>query len=484
MRKNLLKYSLFIVLSCLLASCKDGSYIETFDPMNNYPQSDTVKLDMQLDNSVFEGIVLPAKDKYFGFSAKIKQEKGKQLFYKIYYQNESYKFDEERAEANENFYGSWQQTEIGFKQVSSSEIRDSFQIVGNPRNEKMYYGINKPEQITQEKIEHHIRNARKDKKWFDDIKKKAKENGISVEEQLFMDILWISAYNSQQEGDVNRRERRNPRTGAYKFMLVVADEQALSKIPEYIKDISKRNSKEEFVNPFSYFADCKIEGVDVKISDRVLQTRAVLDGKRGVYIDRLHYLKPNFDIHSSDSLVGISNYVFENALFEQYFHDINRNHTINQIPLIADVEGGNYSLEDYIGNKAKYNEKSRLQIHPSNTESPAKGIQIAENRSYIQISNPGNKDLNNAKKENIGIRARIGFSYGKYRAKIKFPQLVNKDGVWCGLTNAFWLAYQSEADWNKRRACSNKGYVKHSKNDNESERQETTNYSEIDIEMI
>ena len=162
MRKNLLKYSLFIVLSCLLASCKDGSYIETFDPMNNYPQSDTVKLDMQLDNSVFEGIVLPAKDKYFDFSAKIKQEKGKQLFYKIYYQNESYKFDEERAEANENFYGSWQQTEIGFKQVSSSEIRDSFQIVGNPRNEKMYYGINKPEQITQEKIEHHIRNARKE----------------------------------------------------------------------------------------------------------------------------------------------------------------------------------------------------------------------------------------------------------------------------------------------------------------------------------
>lgn len=484
MRTNKIKCLLFIVLSCLLASCKDGSYIETFDPMNNYPQSDTIKLDMQLDNSVFEGIVLPAKDKYFGFSAKIKQEKGKQLFYKIYYQNESYKFDEERAEANENFYGSWQQTEIGFKQVTSSEIRDSFQIVGNPRNEKMYYGINKPEQITQEKIEHHIRYARKDKKWFDDIKKKAKENGVSVEEQLFMDILWISAYNSQQEGDVNRRERRNPRTGAYKFMLVVADEQALSKIPEYIKDISKRNSKEEFVNPFSYFADCKIKGVDVKISDRVLQTRAVLDGTRGVYIDRLHYLKPDFEIHSSDSLVGTAHYVFENALFEQYFHDINRNHIINQIPLIADVEGGNYSLEDYISNKAKYNEKSRLQIHPSNTESPAKGIRIAENRSYIQISNPGNKELNNAKKENIGIRARIGFSYGKYRAKIKFPQLVNKDGVWCGLTNAFWLAYQSEADWNKRRACSNKGYVKHSKNDNETERQETTNYSEIDIEMI
>lgn len=484
MRTNKIKYLLFIVFSCLLTGCKDGSYIETFDPMNNYPQSDTVKLDMQLDNSVFEGIVLPAKDKYFGFSAKIKQEKGKQLFYKIYYQNESYKFDEKRAEANENFYGSWQQTEIGFKQVNSSEIRDSFQIVGNPRNEKIYYGINKPEQITQEKIEHHIRNARKDKKWFDDIKKKAKENGVPVEEQLFMDVLWISSYNSQQEGDVNRRERRNPRTGLYKFMLVVADEDALSKIPEYIKDISKRNSKDEFVNPFSYFADCKIKGIDVKISDKVLQTRAVLDGTRGVYIDRLHYLKPDFEIHSSDSLVGISHYVFENALFEQYFHDINRNHIINQIPLIADVAGDGFTLTDYNKAKTQYDSISRLQIHPSNASYPGKGILIAKDRSYIQISNPKCENIENAKKENIGIRARIGFSYGKYRAKIKFPQLVNKDGVWCGLTNAFWLAYQSEADWNKRRVCSEKGYVKHSKNDNETERQETTNYSEIDIEMI
>ena len=484
MLKERIVFCCLSLMICLFVSCKKDSYVVSFEPMENYPQGDTVKLDMQLDNSVFEGIVLPEKTKYFIFSAKLNQKREKRLFYKIYYQNESYKFDEKRAEANENFYGSWQQTEIGFKQITLSEVRDSFQIVGNPRNEKIYYGINKPEQITQEKIEHHIRNARKDKKWFDDIKKKAKENGVPVEEQLFMDVLWISSYNSQQEGDVNRRERRNPRTGLYKFMLVVADEDALSKIPEYIKDISKRNSKDEFVNPFSYFADCKIKGIDVKISDKVLQTRAVLDGTRGVYIDRLHYLKPDFEIHSSDSLVGISHYVFENALFEQYFHDINRNHIINQIPLIADVEGGNYSLEDYIGNKAKYNEKSRLQIHPSNTEFPAKGIQIAENRSYIQISNPGNKDLALAKKENIGIRARIGFSYGKYRAKIKFPQLVNSTGVWTGLTNAFWLAYQSEADWNKRRACSNKGYVKHSKNDDESERQETTNYSEIDIEMI
>lgn len=484
MRTNKIKYLLFIVFSCLLTGCKDGSYIETFDPMNNYPQSDTVKLDMQLDNSVFEGIVLPERNKYFVFSAKVNQKSGKRLFYKIYYQNESYKFNENRIESNENFYGSWQQTEIGFKQITLSEVRDSFQIVGNPRNEKIYYGINKPEQITQEKIEHHIRNARKDKKWFDDIKKKAKENGVPVEEQLFMDVLWISSYNSQQEGDVNRRERRNPRTGLYKFMLVVADEDALSKIPEYIKDISKRNSKDEFVNPFSYFADCKIKGIDVKISDKVLQTRAVLDGTRGVYIDRLHYLKPNFEIHSSDSLVGISHYVFENALFEQYFHDINRNHIINQIPLIADVAGDGFTLTDYNKAKTQYDSISRLQIHPSNASYPGKGILIAKDRSYIQISNPKCENIENAKKENIGIRARIGFSYGKYRAKIKFPQLVNKDGVWCGLTNAFWLAYQSEADWNKRRACSNKGYVKHSKNDNETERQETTNYSEIDIEMI
>ncbi len=484
MRRRLQRIGLLAVLLGLTVSCSKEIEITDFDPMANFQGGDTVRVEMNLEKAPFEGIVLPSEEG-FCFSAKVKSHSDKALYYKIYYQNESYKFDEHRREAEENFYGSWEETGTGFKPIEGREIKDTFRIVGNPRNERLFYGTEKPKQIDQKWLEKRMAGIRKNKEWFEDIKRKAAENKTSVEAQLAADALWLYNYDSQQKGEVNRRERRNPRTGEYKFMLVVADKEALSKIPDYIKDISKTNPKGEFVNPFAYFAQNSISGTEVCISDRVLVTRAVLDGRNGVYIDRLGYLSPDFDLHSSDSLIGTSSYLYDNALFEQFFHDINRNRTIEQIPLIADVEGGNYTLEDYKAMRKKYSDlSSRIKMHPSNTTEPAKSLKLASDRSFIQLSNPKAQDIASARKENVGIRARVGFTYGKYRAKIKFPQLVNSSGVWCGLTNAFWLAYQSEQDWNKRRPCKERGYVKHNKNEQEAQRQSVANYSEIDIEMV
>ncbi|MDY4584167.1 MAG: hypothetical protein SO444_02725, partial [Candidatus Onthomorpha sp.] len=264
--KLIYKLLVLSISIAVLGACSGGKYIETFSVMDNFIQGDTLRADMQLDNSVFEGVVLPSKDEFFTFSARVKQKEGRQLFYKIYYQNESYKFENERAEANENFYGSWQETQIGFKPLQGSCVRDSFQIVGNPRNERLYFGSEKPGRITEEEIEKSKEIIRKDKNWLKSIEEKALTNKISVEEQLTLDVLWLKGFNAEQEGEINRRERRNPRTGAYKFMLVVADADALAALPEYIKDISKTNDKGEFVNPFAYFEDCDIEGIDVKIS--------------------------------------------------------------------------------------------------------------------------------------------------------------------------------------------------------------------------
>ena len=144
----------FLTIAILLSSCKkEDNIIESFDALSNYPQTDTVKVDMLLENAVFQGIVLPAKEQYFVFDAKIHNPKNKQLYYKIYYQNESYKFHEDRIEASENFYGSWQETQIGFKPFSGEQIIDSFQIVGNPRNEVKYFGKKTPRQLTKEDIE-------------------------------------------------------------------------------------------------------------------------------------------------------------------------------------------------------------------------------------------------------------------------------------------------------------------------------------------
>jgi hypothetical protein len=479
----------FLTIAILLSSCKkEDNIIESFDALSNYPQTDTVKVDMLLENAVFQGIVLPAKEQYFVFDAKIHNPKNKQLYYKIYYQNESYKFHEDRIEASENFYGSWQETQIGFKPFSGEQIIDSFQIVGNPRNEVKYFGKKTPRQLTKEDIEEGIKIVKENKEWYESIKQKAKANKVPLKEQMILDIIWVINHENSKQGEINRRERRNPRTGVYEFLLVVADEEGLKLIPEHIKDISKHNPEtQNFENPFSYFKNNNPKGVYILKSQKVLKTRAVLNAKQGVYVNPYNCPASDFQVYSHDtSLIGNTESLYHNALFEQYFHDINKNRVVEQIPVLANMlSEGEYTIKDYAKAKEKFADKqSRIKIYPNNTAKPGMNIYIPQDRSYIGISNPANKEIASAKKENVGIKSRIGFSYGKYRGKIKFPPLVNPDEVWTGLTNAFWLAYQSESDWNKRRACEGKGYVKHSKNDNESERESATHYSEIDIEMI
>ena len=478
-----------LMILIVFSSCKkEENIIKSFDALNNFSQTDTVKVDMSFDNSVLEGVVLPSKKEYFVFKAKVSNPKNKELFYKIYYQNSSYKFAENRKESSENFYGSWQSTQTTFKSFKTEEIIDSFQIVGNPRDEKLYYGKKIPRQLTPKDIEDGIKLVYETPEWLASIKQKAKENKVPLREQMILDIVWVINHENSKQGDVNRRERRNPRTGVYEFMIVVADKEGLNSIPEHIKDISKQNpATNDFENPFSFFADNDLDGVYVLKSEKVLKTRAVLNAKQGVFVDVYNCPNSNFKVYSHDTtLIGNTADLYQRAMFEQYYHDINKTRNIEQIPIISDILSENaYTLEDYNLAKQKFaKENSRLNIHPSITTKPGATIRIPNNRDYISISNPGNESLETAKKESVGIRARVGFTYGKYRAKIKFPPLVNPNEVWTGLTNAFWLAYQSESDWNQRRDCTNKGYVKQSKNDKEAERSLKTHYSEIDIEMI
>ena len=44
---------------------------------------------------------------------------------------------------------------------------------------------------------------------------------------MILDIVWVINHENSKQGDVNRRERRNPRTGVYEFMIVVADKEGL-----------------------------------------------------------------------------------------------------------------------------------------------------------------------------------------------------------------------------------------------------------------
>ena len=84
--------------------------------------------------------------------------------------------------------------------------------------------------------------------------------------------------------------------------------------------------------------------------------------------------------------------------------------------------------------------------------------------------------------------SRIGFTYGKWRAKIKFPKIISNDNVWNGLTSAFWLIFQADATWNNRRICHSKvGYIPKGVEDNQeaiNKAQPTVTYSEIDFEIL
>src|SRR5688572_9227296 len=186
--------------------------ISDFIPITNYkPNPDIIALDLDYNNSMENGFVIPGSNssfgKYFVFTFQIKNTTAQstRFTYKIYFQNESYKFSEldsasckEHEFAHENFYGSWEDSRVTFRlspEIPADgdfhEVRDSFRIVGNPRNEQRYF----------------------------------------------------------DQGE-NQRWKRNPRVGNYSFLLAVWDEKA--QIPEFIYDCSKKSGL-NFTNPFYYF---------------------------------------------------------------------------------------------------------------------------------------------------------------------------------------------------------------------------------------
>lgn len=505
--KKTIKSLILPLLSLIIlsTSCKKENIINEFSiDFSNIDKTalcntkslnnDTLSMFMDLSNAVTQGIIIPttnqSKDGLFHFKANVKQEKGKKLFYKIYYQNESYKFEEDDDLCGENFYGSWENTDIEFKEVpKNGVIEDAFRILGNPRNEKIYFGADPKFKDTQKEISKGIEMIKADEKWYNDIKKKANENKISVEKQLYQDVCWVIGLN-EQNGETNNRYKRNPRTGLYSFLLVVADEEALKTIPKEVKNISISDSIKGFTNPYSYFLYGKghnKKGISCQLSKQALRLKAVLSANNGVYVDVLNYPAQDFKIYPNNGKFGNNDSLYYKALYKQYFHNISKNYYLKNIPLVDDILNDSYDLSKYNENKKKYADTlKRIIDHPYVTDYPGKTVRVDNNGKYISLINPGNENRQgNPRKESVGISTRVGFTYGKFRGKIKFPAQLNKSGVWSGLTNAFWLIYQSEQKWNQRRTCNKGGFVKYGQDDgSKAERTPNTNYSEIDIEII
>lgn len=448
----------FIILSLSFYACQDNKQkqdekcddfiIERFDPISNFTTHNSdnkVSLNLDYTDAFENGFVIPSvnqADKGFfisSFLIKNRKNKPQKFYYKIFYQNESYKFPEVRENSSkenefcsENFYGSWEDTEIGFKstcEIPSDgnfyQIDDIFRIVGNPRNEDKYFS-----------------------------------------------------------GSVNERWKRNPRVGTYSFLLVVMTEKDYKKLPQFAKDISKTHCS-SFVNPYYYFIygqGSKLKNCVTLKSQKTLKVKAIPDLSKGVYIpEESFYSEKNKNF--SGKYCGNSNELNKNAAFKHFAHFVDPSYNVKNIPLIVDIMKENYSQEEYNKSMSKYLPNELVQIFPEVSDCPCRDIYYDSVAKYLVISNPAASEKN-MKKQNIGIISRHGFTFGKYTVKLKMHELLNKNDFWNGITNAIWLLTATTDSWNSRRICYNKGYLSNYYGGKEDTRVWKTSYSEIDFEIL
>lgn len=489
-----INFKIFVASLCLtisFTSCKQKpERISSFHPMNNFSFSDTLRMEADLECAVLQGIEIPTirqtESGYFITKFSFEPEAEKSYYYKIYYQNESYKFKEKDSLSHENFYGSWENVSVGFKplRLIDGVCTDSIRIVGNPRDEKRYYGEAQLEkEQLSERITKMIAQINSIPDWRKAIEEKAVKNNISVEDALYSDALW-TIKRKVKEQEENHRWKRNPRMGCYKFMLVVVEEACLKKLPEYVVDISKTDENGKFVNPFSFFNKKKIENAWVNISDDVLKIRASLKPSEGIYVDPFSAGAYSANNEYFSVSCNGDEQARQHAHFAQFFHHIHKGYSLNNIPDVRDVVGENpYTRAEFLAGKEKYDSTQLIRDHTYNPTCPCKNLSLE--RDGVVLMNEGNKDKEHPQKQNIGIISRIGFSYGKFRGKIKFPELLNDEYVWNGLTNAFWLFCQSSEEWGMRRE-SKTGYIPKDLDGPESlnQREKRNHYSEIDIEIV
>ena len=217
-----------------------------------------------------------------------------------------------------------------------------------------------------------------------------------------------------------------------------------------------------------------------------MKTRAVVTPEYGVFLDETEIKTNDYDIDNSNPRCSDSEDMYSNALYKQFLSVVSRQYTLRNIPLVKDVVSDEdpYTMKEYEEAKEKYDSLQLQYNYPVVSEHLGTTVKLNEDNS-ISLINPGNDDYDNLHKESTGIITRVGFTYGKFRGKIKFPVMLNEENIWNGLTYAFWLIYQDEHSWNNRRASTvGGGYISKSDDSKNPVRHQEYHYSEIDIEIV
>jgi len=420
--------------------------IQNFNPLANWEQEVANKKNIYIDYAdANSGFVIPSirqlKNGLFSFEFEIKNTTTtpQKFYYKIYYQNESYKFNEldsatnkENELAEENFYGSWSSTSTTFKQTSDiaadnsfHKIQDVFNIVGNPRNENRYIQNNE-----------------------------------------------------------NNRWERNPRVGEYSFLLVVSSSEDFNSIPQPVKNINEKNNG-HFLNPYYFFLSGNGKQLKKTIAYKSLSTLKVTAQPNlgeGIYVDTARFSRA-VDKSNFCATCGTDSNLYKNAPIQQFINYVDASTKMNNIPVIADVLKDNYSKMDYNWNKSFYTKDELIPTVIQTSKHPCQTVFSDAKEKKIVIKNP-KTNFGEWKKESVGIITRHGLTYGKYRVKVKLTELLNKNNVWNGLTNAIWLITQGGGEWNFRRNCNKEGYMASYWGGHDDKRVPAVDYSEIDFEIL
>lgn len=444
-----------LLFNTLLSSChkaKDTTpldcelfSIKEFNPLVNWDEEDNGVKIISLDyTDAMNGFTLPSmrqlKNGKFEFEFEIKNNTNnpQQFFYKIYYQNESYKFEEVDSLTNkrnelseENFYGSWiepvefKKTEVIEPDNAFHKISDAFTISGNPRNEERYM-----------------------------------QNGT------------------------NNRWQRNPRMGNYSFLLVVSAKEDISLIPEGIRQLNKKENN-HFQNPYYYFLHGTGKELKKTIAHKStiqLKVKAQPNLGGGIYINTSTF-SGTIDTSGYCATCGKDSNLYKNAPIQQFINYVDASTKMDNIPVIADILKDNYSKMDYNWNRNFYTKNELIPTIIQTSKKPCTTVVSDPDEKMIRIKNPKTK-YGEWKKESVGIITRHGLTYGKYRVKVKLTELLNKNNVWNGLTNAIWLISQGGGEWNYRRNCNKEGYMASYWGGSNDKRVPAVDYSEIDFEIL
>ncbi len=309
-------------------------------PMNAYLESqDTIPgqvrcADFSENARLYAAQTTDGKEKFqFSFTVQNNSPSDQIFYYKIYYQNESYKWPDSDARNYKNFYGSFGFDENRFQSLVGSgplagtlitkgvgqghwgvvqelvpangkiTVIDYFRIRGNPRNELMCYtgprleaGLNAEFMDDFQNLEYIESNGSVVYDNTNDTWPNSAETLVQmlVDDGLDLDfrIYKNATTNEFREcGDFNLgRENRNPQVGDYSFMLMATSD--INEVPGHIVDISKKellsSGKKVFVNPFAYFHSGAGTG---------LSSTAIIDASNTLkmYIEPLLSSKQKYD---------------------------------------------------------------------------------------------------------------------------------------------------------------------------------------------